>query len=245
MKKTITIIIAIALGLFLVPASYSQDAEVFVSLGGGVSIPLSDYAATDFSMEESGFARVGGNFNIYFGYRFNEYFSLAGLLNGCVNRYDYIKVQDEMYRIAAEEYPDTRWVVESKNWGLGGLLVGPVGSVPIVTNRFFFDVRAVGGFLYAYSPAVYITGVEDGEADKTINIEQGSAGTWAVDVGAGFRYNRTRSQYFILFADYMYSEPSFSNVGVSSTEFEFLRADNYSQTISTINISIGIGYIIN
>jgi hypothetical protein len=245
MKKIFAFIIIAALTLYLLPDSFSQDNEVFVTLAGGVSVPLSDYAATDFSQEESGFARVGGNFNIYFGYRFNEFFSLAGLLNGCVNRYDYIKVQDEMYRLAAEEYPDTRWVVESKNWGLGGLMAGPVGSVPIVTNRFFFDVRALGGFLYAYSPAVYITGVEDGEPDKTLNIEQGSAGTWAVDLGAGFRYNRTRSQYFILFADYMYSEPSFSNVGVNSTEFEFLRAESYSQTISTVNISIGIGYIIN
>jgi hypothetical protein len=245
MKKIFILFLFASLMLYFTPGSYSQDDEVFVTLAGGVSIPLSDYAATDFSQEESGFARTGGNFNIYFGYRFNEFISVAGLLNGCVNRYDYIKVQDEMYRLAEEEYPDTKWVVESKNWGLGGLMVGPVGSVPIVTNRFFFDVRALGGFLYAYSPAVYITGVEEGEADKIINIEQGSAASWAVDIGAGFRYNRTRNQYFILFADYMYSKQNFDNVGVNTEGYQFLRSESYSQTISTINISIGIGYLVN
>lgn len=245
MKKILSLLVIFFLALCLIPNTYSQEGEVFVSLGGGASIPLGDYAATDFSKEESGFAMLGGNFNIYFGYRFNEYLSLAGLLNGCVNRYDYIKVQDEMYSIAAEEYPDTKWVIESKNWGLGGLLAGPVGSVPIVTNRFFFEARALAGFLYAYSPAIYITGVEEGEPDLILNIEQGTSASWVVDLGAGFRYNRTRKQYFVLFADYMYSKPKFDNIGVNSEGFEFLRAESYTQTISTINISIGIGYLVN
>src|SRR5210317_1975121 len=230
--KTISAFLSI-FSLFIILSAnlHSQDGEVFVGLGGGASIPLGEYAATDFSQEISGFAMVGGNFNIYFGYRFNEFFSLAGLLNGCVNRYDYIEVQNELYELTAEDYPDARWVVESKNWGLGGLLVGPAGSVPIVTNRFFFDVRLVGGFLYAHSPSIYITGVEEGEPDRILNIEQGSEATWAVDAGAGFRYNRTRRQYFILFADYMYAQPHFNNIGVNTEEFGFQRADSYTQQI--------------
>jgi hypothetical protein len=244
--KTVGALISIfSLFIILSGRVQSQNGEVFVGLGGGACIPLSEYAATDFSQEESGFATVGGNFNIYFGYRFNEFISLAGLLNGCMNRYDYIKVRDEMYKLAADEFPDTKWVVESKNWGLGGLLAGPAVSVPIVTNRFFFDVRILGGFLYANSPAINITGVEPGEPDLTLYIEQGSAASWVVDAGAGFRYNRTRKQYFILFADYMYSQQNFSNIGVNSSGFTFLRSESYTQNINTVNISIGIGYIVN
>jgi len=243
--KTIYSCIFVIFFILIINPLHSQDNEVFVSLSGGASIPLGEYAETDFSDEASGFARIGGNFNIYFGYRFNEFFSISGLLDGCVNRYDYVKVQDWFTENFAESLPNTSWVVESKNWGLGGLLVGPVGSIPIVTNRFFFDVRLLGGFLYAYSPAVYITGVESGEPDKVLNIEQGSAIAWAVDAGAGFRYNRTRNQYFILLADYLYSHPSFSNIGINTEEFTFARDNTYSEVVSTINISIGIGYIIN
>jgi len=244
MKTTIRIIPFIFLIFCLMPGIQSQDDEVFVSLGGGASIPLGEYAATDFNEESSGFARVGGNFNIFFGYRFNEFFSISGLLNGCMNRYDYVKAQEWLTENNAESLPETSWVVESKNWGLGGILAGPVGSIPIVTNRFFFDLRLLAGFIYAYSPAIYITGVESGEEDKVLNIEQGSAASWALDVGAGFRYNRSRKQYFILLADYMYSKPSFSNIGVNTQGFTFERDESYTQMVSTINISIGIGYII-
>lgn len=245
MKAVSTCTLFIMMFLFAAPMLHSQDDEVFVSLGGGASIPLGEYAGSDFSEESSGFARVGGNFNIYFGFRFNEFFSIAGLLNGCVNRYDYVKVQEWFTENFAESLPNTSWVVESKNWGLGGLLAGPVGSIPIVTNRFFFDVRLLGGFLYAYSPAIYVTGVESGEPDKVLNIEQGSVISWAVDAGAGFRYNRSRNQYFILMADYLYSNPNFNNIGINTEEFSFERDNAYSQVVSTINISIGIGYIIN
>ncbi len=244
MKKLFSPILVLILLLYLIPSAQSQYNEVYVSLGGGASVPMADYAATDFSDEASGFALVGGNFFINFGYRFNEYFSISGLLNGCVNRYDYAALQDWLTQEYATALPDTRWIVETKSWGLGGILVGPVGSLPIITNKFFLDVRLLGGFLYVYSPAIYVTGKETGEEDKFINIEQSSAPSWALDAGAGFRYNRTRNQYFILNADYMVSNAQYSNVAIN-TNFGHNRDNSYSQQISTINISLGIGYIIN
>lgn len=246
MKNLINLLnIFIAIILIYGTTLKAQEGDVYVSLGGGASIPLADYAKTDFNNEASGFAKVGGNFNINFGYRFNEYFSLSGLLNGCVNRYDYIKSQDELYDIFQDEYPDTKWIVESKSWGLGGLLIGGTASLPLGGNTIFFEVRALGGFIYAYSPAIYITGKETGTEDKKVSIEQNSAASWAFDAGAGFRYNRTKNQYFILFADYMMAQPHFSNVAVTSINNDLQRQEEFTQNIGTLNISIGIGYIVN
>lgn len=245
MKTHISIISKLII-IFLLAFSniHAQEGDVYVSLGGGASIPLSDYAKSDFSNKASGFAKVGGNFNINFGYRINEYFSLTGLLNGCVNRYDYVKLQDELYEVFSDDLPDTKWVVESKSWGLGGLLVGATGTLPLVSNKFFIEGRVLGGFLYAYSPAIYITGKESGIEDKFIDIEQSSAPGWAIDIGAGFRYNRSRKQYFVLYADYMFAQPSFTNV-MTNTNFDYVRDDTFTQQTNVVNISIGIGYIVN
>lgn len=246
MKNLIYLIsIYTVLILFSLTSLTAQEGDVYVSIGGGASIPLADYAKTDFNDEASGFAKVGGNFNINFGYRFNEYFSLSGLLNGCVNRYDYIKAQDELYNVFKTDFPDTQWIVTSKSWGLGGMLIGATVSIPLGGNKISFEVRAMGGFIYAHSPTIYITGKETGVEDKILNIEQSSAASWAFDAGAGFRYNRTSKQYFILFADYMMAQPHFSNVAITSVNNDLQRQDTFTQDIGTLNISIGIGYIVN
>ena len=129
--------IAVFFFLFMItsPRAGAQEGEVYVSLAGGVSIPLSDYANTDFNDESSGFAMIGGNFAINFGYKLNEYLSLSGLLSGSVNRYNYIKLQDWFTENYKESLPDTRWLVESKNWGLGGLMIGVTGSIPLKPNK--------------------------------------------------------------------------------------------------------------
>jgi hypothetical protein len=235
--------------LLLIMALFSntgraQEGDVYVSLAGGVSIPLADYAATDFSRETSGFAKPGGNFTIHFGYRLNEYLSLCGLLSGGVNRFDYISVQDELNKIYNDVLPDTRWVVETKSWGLGGLLAGLNASLPLQARRLYLEARLLGGFIYAYSPAVYISGLESGAEDKTITIEQSAAPAWSFDAGAGFRYQRSKKQYFTLYADYVYAQPYFKDVRTNSN-FAYERDDAYSQKTGALNITLGIGYIVN
>ena len=245
MKKYIAFLAGIILvfSLFLTDAM-SQEDDIYVSIGAGVCIPLEDYAKTDFSNESSGFARTGGAFNINFGYRFNEYISLSGLLSGGVNRYDYIKLQDWLTNEYAEKFPETRWMVESKNWGLGGFMAGVTGSLPLVTNILYFEARALAGFMYTYSPVIYVTGTKTGEEEKTINIEQSSAISWSIDAGIGLRYNRSRKHYFILNADYLMTQPYFNDVR-TNTNFGVERDEAYTQNINTVNITIGIGYIVN
>ncbi len=240
-KRYISIISGITLLLNLsLSDAMSQEGDVYVSIGAGVCIPLAEYSNTDFDDEGSGFARTGGAFNINFGYRFNEYISLSGLLSGGVNRYDYIKLQEWL----TNEYAETSWVVESKNWGLGGFMAGVTGSLPIVTNTFFIEARALAGFMYTYSPTIDVTGKETGVEDKKINIEQSSAISWSLDAGIGLRYNRSRKHYFILNADYLMTEPYFNDVR-TNTNFGVERDEAYTQKISTVNITIGIGYIVN
>ncbi|MEN8225766.1 MAG: hypothetical protein ABFS05_10445 [Bacteroidota bacterium] len=244
--KPYNILLAITGLMLIIPiCSTAQEGEVYVSLAAGVSIPVSDYAASDFCQERSGFAMPGANFSINFGYRLNEYVSLTGLLSGSVNRYNYIKLQDWFTENKSEEFPDKRWLVESKNWGLGGLMLGATGSLPLVTNKLFVEARALGGFTYVYSPELKITGMEDGEEDLFMRIDQYSALSWALDFGAGFRYKRTRKQYFTIYADYLMAHPNYENVKVLDNDIGIIREESFSQKVNTVNITFGLGYIID
>ena len=240
-------IFAIFLGLLLIaPASaFAQEGEVYVSLAGGASIPLLDYAAVDFSDPSSGFARTGGNFAINFGYRLNQYLSVTGLLSGSVNRFDYVELQNWLTDYYKESLPDTRWLVETKSWGLGGLMAGITGSLPLSPNKIFLDGRLLGGFTYVYSPAMSVTGLEDNEEDLILYIDQYSAISWAIDLGAGFRYHRSRNQSFTLYADYLLANPQYNNVSIQDNDPELQRETSFTQRVSAVNITLGIGYIVN
>lgn len=245
MKKILLTLLMITVAGIHCNSILAQEGDVYVSLFAGASIPLAEYAEAEFSNPGSGFARAGGNFGVNFGYRFNEYISLSGMLNGSVNRYDYIKLQDWFNENLAEL--ERSWVVETKSWGLGGLLAGITGSLPLVTNTLYLDARALGGFTYVYSPAIYISGIDkkNNSEDIYINIEQYSSGSWALDFGAGLRYNRNRKQYFTLYADYFMANPNYSGVKTESNTEGEIRSEAFSQKINAVNISFGIGYIVN
>jgi hypothetical protein len=162
-----------------------------------------------------------------------------------MNRYMNMDVRDWFEEEFAQALPDTRWVVESKSWGIGGFLAGPVASLPLYRRRLFLDGRLMGGFLYAYSPSITIRGTEAGEEDKFILIPQASAPSWVIDAGAGLRYNRTPRQYFTLNADFLHAQAYFSGVGPATENIIFDREDSFTQYISTVNINIGIGYVVN
>ncbi|MDT8392315.1 MAG: hypothetical protein RQ761_00605 [Bacteroidales bacterium] len=62
--KGITNIFLAAL-FVLSPALLScQEGEVYVSISAGVSIPLLDYAKSDFDNDSSGFARTGAGLKV-------------------------------------------------------------------------------------------------------------------------------------------------------------------------------------
>lgn len=242
--QTPKFLLTLVVMLFLPASLISQEGEVYVSINAGVSIPLLDYAEADFDNESSGFARPGGTLKIDFGYGLNDYLSLAGMFVGGVNRFDYVELQDWLTENFASSLPDTRWVVESKSWGIGGLLAGVRGHLPLVTNRLFLEANAMGGFIYVYSPGRYITGVEDGEEDLLITTEQYASLSWALDAGLGLRYKRTRTQYFVLSADYLIGNPKYNGVETTSN-IGLEVADSFSQRVSTLNITLGLGYIID
>ncbi len=243
--KSILSLLLIVTFLVLTCNSFSQEG-VIASINFGVNIPMGEYGNTDFSDPASGFAKAGGNLNLQLGYKFNDYVGVGALAGGLVNRLDQQKISNEVIDKNNFDPNKTAIVVETKQWGLGGLLVGALVSIPL-GRKAAIDGRALAGIFYIYSPEIRVD-----ITDKTVNPnekhyilqEKGKAPAFTYDLGASFRYNLRGSKYISLNCDYIASHPEFKDV---KTYFDnnITNTNTFNQNIQSFNITFGIGYFIN
>lgn len=137
----------------------------------------------------------------------------------------------------ANQSPGVVWSVESKNWGIGGLMFGGFASIP-VSNKATFDTRAMIGFLSSTSPDITITATGTGGSAW---IKQGTtnATAFAYMFGAGFKFDIAPKLYLLTNLDYLGSKPEFRNVETTTSLGERQRS-TWSQSMGTLNLSIGV-----
>ncbi len=84
-------------------AAHAQEGPI-ADVAIGVSIPSGDFANDDFTNPASGFAQVGFNLNILFGYKFNDYVGLGGIITGNVHSYDYTAVIFPILQVVLDHF---------------------------------------------------------------------------------------------------------------------------------------------
>lgn len=219
-----------------------QSEKVFIGLSVGPSIPLSDYKSTDLSKEESGFAKVGFNFNISVAYRLSRNFSLAALVTGSTNSINRSALQDEITDMNKGDLPNTSWSVEAGTWGIGGILIGGLATLPL-SDRFFLDFRALCGIYTAYSPEYTLyanTIVQGSPVTYTFEREKYHGTSFAYNFGTGFKY-KMGNKYLIFNVDYTASKPKFKDVKIHNIDGT-INTQTFKQDINSLNVTIGMGY---
>lgn len=243
-SKAILVLMLISSILFNI-TSFSQEGTL-LSVNLGVGLPMGEYGNTDFDDPASGFARTGGNLNLQFGYKFNDYIGVGGFAGGMVNRLDHSKISDEILGLFNYNPDKTGVVVETQQWGMGGLMLGALLSLPL-GKKFAIDGRAFAGVFYIYSPEIKVD-----ITDKTVNPnqkhyilrEKGKTAAFSYDLGASVRYNLPGRKYVSLNCDYIGAHPEFKDV---DTYFDdnIIETNSFNQNIQSVNITLGIGYFIN
>ncbi len=242
MKRQILKILSLIFLIASINQAIGQSEKVFVGLSVGPCIPLSDYKSTNLSKEESGFAKVGFNFNISVAYRLSRNFSLAALVTGSTNSINRSALQDEITDANKEELPNTSWSVEAANWGIGGILIGGLATLPL-SNRFFFDFRALCGIYTAYSPEykLYASTIFQGSpVTYTFEREKYHGVSFAYNFGTGFKY-KMGNKYLIFNVDYTASKPKFKDVKIHNIDGT-IDTQTFKQDINSLNFTIGMGY---
>lgn len=210
-------------------ATKSTSNPFYISLLGGPSIPVGVFGSTEGEKyQDAGFAQVGFNLKLNGGYHINENFGVAS--NIMYSRY-------QLNNKAVNDFLGTSGTdkVDADHWQYWGIVVGPVGTVPI-TEDLKLDVRALCGYASANAPQIKfgIEGVPD--VQLTTADKWKDAFTW--QIGTQLRYNFTKSACVIGNVDYQYMKPKWKYDLTSNGTGSDLIIE---QRMGALNVNVGVG----
>jgi hypothetical protein len=234
MKRIITLLTA--LSFFTLAHAQYDDKKGYVGISLGPSIPFADFASTDKNNDDAGYATTGGNLTISFAYRLGQHLGFSAMLSGNNNPVNESALESNF----REDYPGADWNVEANNWKLGGLLLGGYATFP-ASEHLDFDIRLMLGILSSTSPKITATatsgglGVSGEREEKTVT-------TPSFDIGFGIKYRLGNAVALLANADFISANPKFDNVTTTTTFGS--STSSFDQNYSTLNLTIGLGFLL-
>ncbi len=235
MRNTIQILAILLLSLNV---SHAQQKLIeqrgYIGISAGPSLPRGEFGSSDLSSPSSGAAETGTIFNISLGYRLGKFLGISAMLHGQTNDVDNNALENELIRLTG-----TSWTVSSKPWTIGGIMLGGFSSVPL-NEESFFDMRLLVGLVNSTSPEIKTTLNASG-GSAWVKQGSASASTFGYLLGGGFRYNAGNSLCLLFNIDYLWAEPTFSNIETTSSTGGAPLISSFKQKFGTINIGFGLG----
>lgn len=234
MKLKLLIILIFASAMVAAQSTNRQ----YIGLSIGPSFPSGDFAKTNLNDSTSGWAKTGVAIDLTYSFRLAHNFGLyvSGAFSS--NKFNISEYKNAL-ETANPEYGVS--VESARNWSGGGLLLGPYIRLPL-SSKLSLDLRGSFGFFSAYSPKITIrtTLLSDQSITNDYYRESASGFSYAYSFGLGFKY-RLSNYYALLFGDYLSSPLKFKNGSGWDWNDEPYTTEFY-QTISYINVTVGLGY---
>jgi len=218
--------------------SVSAQAQHFIGVTGGLSIPSGNFTKTDYADSKSGFASGGGNIGVTGTYFLTKHFGINGLVS--YQGYGFKGAQDLADGYKEDFEIDSATVlIKGRNYGIN-VLVGPYYALPVARN-FFIDARVLVGITSAHLAGneVYI---ED-QSDGTFAQQAASAAAFGLQAGLAARYNLSRHFGIMLHGDYFSSKPNFTVSNTNRANEAGRVLTGYNQPISGINLNLSLVYL--
>lgn len=239
MKKTITLLIPVILGLDL----YSQDS--FLGLSMGASIPFGEYASssdpftdgyagTNFVLNFDGsyivvpFVGIGGTFSFGSNYADEESFKET-ILTGLNDKYN---------QISFPSIENAEFEINMGRWTYVNLMFGPNISVPL--SFIHIDLRALGGISFLTPPEREATITWPGDQISTSQSTQ--VIHFGYLLGAGLRIARRGTTGIRLAADYYSCNPNMEITTEHPLIADQEETIGFDLPIHTLNITLGLSF---
>lgn len=221
-----------------------EKAKSFIELSGGLSVPLGNFAKTDYNDNRSGFASMGPLFSIS-GVKFlgHSNFGLGGTVSFA---YYNLKNMSNMADGYHEAFDVDSTNVHYTRYTSVHVLIGPYYTIPL--GIVSIDFKILGGVNFMSSPHIDVL-LEDGGNSYTnggtnYTFWQNSsfASALAANVGVGLRVSPINHFAISLRADYFYSQPVFNITNEYRTANTGRLLTSYTQPFNGINTTLGLVY---
>lgn len=229
--------------------SQKVNNQNVLSFSAGVAVPMGDYASTNQSNDQSGYAKTGEHLNIEFEHKLNNHFGLIAVLHGETSGLNTNKLAQQLsqakfaqgvYTVTDpnnppptpqyESYPNFK--ADKHSWYTEALLVGAATHLPLGTaNKLFFTARAAVGAAHVTSPRLNASSVTD-TAAAYINQNSSAAFGFAYMAGAGLEYKLNNKFALAFGIDYFGTKVTFKQVTETAT---FLHGFNIPGMINPGN----------
>jgi len=167
-----------------------------------------------------------------------EHVGITALIRGQANAMDGEKLID----IFRARYPSALWKSETGYWSTSAILLGPHVSFP-ATKKTFLTARVLFGFTSSVVPQYEITGML-AKSDFWIKQESKSAVALGALFGLGLRTDISSKLCFLMNFDYLTTAPVFTDVKITSSEAIGNSNSKFQNSINTLNLGFGLGYLI-
>lgn len=213
---------------------FAQGKSVF-SLSFGPSIPLGEFGSKDIDNQYAGFAKTGLMVEFSYNQKLGKYFGIT-FINRSQSHFMDAQALSDAY---AQLFPGLGNSVESAYWSNSTLMLGASSSIPI-TKTISFESRLMFGFATAKSPDMF---VHFGNNVNKAWVHQNDVTSFALTslIGAGFKFDVTKSFSLLLNVDVQGLKPEFRDVVATNSDGLYMK-DTYSQKMNTLNIGFGLGY---
>lgn len=220
-----------------------EKAKSFVEISGGISVPLGNFAKTNYSDLRSGFAAMGPQFSVSGVHYIGHNFGLGGTFSYA---YYNLKNMQNVSNGYQHDFDVDSTNVQYTRYTAVHILVGPYYSIPlgIVT----IDLRALAGVNCMTSPHIDVL-LEDGGNSYTngataFSFWQNSSLSMALaaQFGAGIRITPAKHFSISVRADYFYSKPDFTITNDYRVASVGRLITSYNQPFNGINASLGLVY---
>lgn len=214
-----------------------------LSLEGGVSVPVMDYAVTDFT-PSSGYAKTGMLGRLSMSYEYTRYVGIKLMYMYNQNPFDDDAFIHDFRPIHQYVFQgSTLEDIQTKPYILNGLMLGII--LPMRMAHATYTFKVMTGVLGSVLPQQDFSILVQPNNDPLIlRVDEVESNDVAYIVGIDIRHRLKKDWLFTAHLDFLYTEQTYTNIRITNTRsgFSVPWSQDYTQYYHIVNVGIGLAY---